>query len=98
MSLFLYYKPMPKLWIAVCQTLESIMTIKESNEITAMQSIMIFNAAKCPAISIKEYIERLYKYCRCSDTCIVLAFIYIKRLLKKHPDLRIYNLNIHRYT
>ena len=57
MSLFLYYKPMPNLWIAVGQALESIMTFKERNEIPTMQSIMIFNSEKCPAISIKEYID-----------------------------------------
>ncbi len=44
-----------------------------------------------------DYFYRLKNYSGCSDSCSILAFIYIDRVLQKNPQFRVCGYNIHRY-
>ncbi len=49
-----------------------------------------------PQISLKDYMRRLSHYSSCSDSCFVIVFIYIERLLQKNSRVRLSGLNVHR--
>lgn len=55
-----------------------------------------FQGIRAPSISIGKYLERLFKYSNCSPSCFVVAYVYIDRLLHKHPDSLLLSLNVHR--
>ncbi|KDP25867.1 hypothetical protein JCGZ_22897 [Jatropha curcas] len=55
-----------------------------------------FHGIRAPSISIPKYLERLYKYTNCSPSCFVVGYVYLDRLLHKHPDSLIISLNVHR--
>ncbi|WOK95993.1 cyclin-P3-1 [Canna indica] len=54
-----------------------------------------FNGLRAPTLSIKRYIERIFKYSKCSPSCFVLAYIYIERYIQK-PNMHLTSLNVHR--
>lgn len=43
-----------------------------------------FTSLRTPSISMNDYICRVLKYIRCSDTSLILSLIYIKRLSDKY--------------
>ncbi|XP_050205997.1 cyclin-U1-1 [Mercurialis annua] len=55
-----------------------------------------FHGVRAPNISIPKYLERLYKYTNCSPSCFVVGYVYIDRLLHRHPDSLVVSLNVHR--
>ncbi|KAL6143855.1 hypothetical protein ACLB2K_054550 [Fragaria x ananassa] len=55
-----------------------------------------FHGVRAPSISIPKYLERLYKYTDCSPSCFVVGYVYIDRLVHKHPDSLVLSLNVHR--
>lgn len=55
-----------------------------------------FNSIRIPGISIMAYLSRIHFYADCSDSCYILAFIYIDRLLQNNPGLVLSYRNIHR--
>jgi len=55
-----------------------------------------FSSITTPTISITNYLSRINKYADCSDSCYVLAFIYLDRLLQNNPGFALSNQNIHR--
>ncbi|XP_022719772.1 cyclin-P3-1-like [Durio zibethinus] len=57
--------------------------------------VTIFHGSKPPALSIGQYIERIFKYCKCSNSCFVVAIIYIDRFLQR-MDAYLTSLNVHR--
>ena len=87
----------PEIWNSVAQVLEKLMSHKEIN-VDVQRFFQNFNAKKIPVITIMGYIERLRKYCRCSDSCILTALIYIKRILRKYSQVELHTLNVHRYN
>jgi len=42
-----------------------------------------FHALRAPAISIRQYLERIHKYASCSKECFVLGLVYIDRLVRR---------------
>jgi len=60
------------------------------------KAITKFHATRPPAIAVKEYLLRVVKYANCSESCYILALIYIDRLTEKRPGFVINSLNIHR--
>ncbi|EEF46675.1 cyclin-U1-1 [Ricinus communis] len=60
------------------------------------KSLNAFHGVRAPTISIPKYLERLYKYTNCSPSCFVVGYVYIDRLLHKHPDSLVISLNVHR--
>eukprot|EP00164_Ancoracysta_twista_P007516 GFYU01010676.1.p1 GENE.GFYU01010676.1~~GFYU01010676.1.p1 ORF type:complete len:178 (-),score=28.89 GFYU01010676.1:209-742(-) len=57
--------------------------------------VTIFHALKPPAISIRSYLERIFKYASCSPECFVLALVYVDRIIQRNQML-ITSLNVHR--
>ncbi|WCJ37607.1 cyclin p2 1 [Euphorbia peplus] len=55
-----------------------------------------FDGVRAPNISIPKYLERLYKYTNCSPSCLVVGYVYIDRLVHKHPHSLVLSLNVHR--
>ena len=55
-----------------------------------------FDSMQVPGISVKDYLERINNYSECSDSCFVLAFIYIDRILQANPGFVVTKRNIHR--
>jgi hypothetical protein len=60
------------------------------------KSLNAFHGVRAPSISIPKYLERLYKYTSCSPSCFVVGYVYIDRLLHRHPDSLVISLNVHR--
>lgn len=60
------------------------------------KSLNPFHGVRAPSISIPKYLERLYKYTDCSPSCFVVGYVYIDRLVHKHPDSLVLSLNVHR--
>eukprot|EP00624_Nannochloropsis_granulata_P007702 evm.model.NODE_9036_length_22116_cov_22.491907.7 len=54
-----------------------------------------FHASRPPSISVAEYLERINTYASCSSECLVLALIYIDRLIQQ-SNFALTALNIHR--
>jgi len=49
-----------------------------------------------PHIAIEDYLQRLQKYLECSESCCVLAWIYIDRLIEMQPSIAVTPRSIHR--
>ncbi|XP_052178068.1 cyclin-U1-1 [Diospyros lotus] len=60
------------------------------------KSLDAFHGVRAPSISIGKYLERIYKYTNCSPACFVVGYVYIDRLLHRHPDSLVLSLNVHR--
>lgn len=57
-----------------------------------------FDSGSVPPISLKDYVERLWKYMDCSIQCFIFGIAYIRRVIDDHPDIRVGNLNVHTLT
>lgn len=57
--------------------------------------ITIFHGSRAPSISIKQYIDRIFKYACCSPSCFIVAHVYVERFME-HNDVRLTSLSIHR--
>lgn len=60
------------------------------------KSLNAFHGVRAPSISIPKYLERIYKYTSCSPSCLVVGYVYIDRLVHRHPDSLVVSLNVHR--
>ncbi|CAL5403504.1 unnamed protein product [Camellia sinensis] len=60
------------------------------------KSLNAFHGVRAPNISIGKYLERIYKYTNCSPSCFVVGYVYIDRLVHRHPDSLVFSLNVHR--
>eukprot|EP01018_Ginkgo_biloba_P011075 Gb_27039 [translate_table: standard] len=56
----------------------------------------IFHATRYPKMSIERYLEKIFKYMRCSPSVFVVAYAYIDRLIKFNSTFQITSLNVHR--
>ena len=54
-----------------------------------------FDSAYAPAVSLVQYLSRIHTYAKCSDSCFVVALIYIDRIIAMH-SFRVTALNVHR--
>ncbi|KAL5730969.1 Cyclin-U1-1 [Ranunculus cassubicifolius] len=61
-----------------------------------VRSLKVFDGVRAPSISISKYLERIYKYTQCSPSCFVVGYVYIDRLVHRHPDALVFSLNVHR--
>ncbi|KAG0451653.1 hypothetical protein HPP92_026106 [Vanilla planifolia] len=59
-------------------------------------SAVAFFALSKPEISIRRYLERIFRFARCSSSCYVVAYIYLDRFLRLHPSLALDSFNVHR--
>lgn len=68
-------------------------TLLETQQIK--DGISIFHGSRAPTLSVRQYIDRIFKYSGCSPSCFVVAHIYVDRFLK-HTDAHLTSLNVHR--
>lgn len=54
-----------------------------------------FQSSYAPSITILTYLERIRKYARCSDSCFIVALIYIDRIIEIR-NVVLTSLNVHR--
>ncbi|CAK9168041.1 unnamed protein product [Ilex paraguariensis] len=69
---------------------EKLMRISRMKDV-----ITIFHGSKVPDLSIRQYIERIFKYTICSPSCFVVAYIYMERVLQQMNGY-LTSLNVHR--
>jgi len=62
---------------------------------TANGNVTKFQSSYAPEVSILSYLERIRKYARCSESCFVVALIYIDRMIEMR-NIVLSNLNVHR--
>eukprot|EP00826_Nyctotherus_ovalis_P010161 TRINITY_DN126_c0_g1_i2.p1 TRINITY_DN126_c0_g1~~TRINITY_DN126_c0_g1_i2.p1 ORF type:complete len:173 (-),score=20.14 TRINITY_DN126_c0_g1_i2:160-678(-) len=55
-----------------------------------------FNSKELPPISLGNYVERANKYICCEDPIYIIVFLYIDRLVERHPRFLINSFNAHR--
>ena len=70
--------------------------LRNDNLSINQDGITKFHALRPPAISIKDYLERVAKYAACSGECFVLALVFIDRIIQSNPKFAVNSLNIHR--
>ncbi|KAJ4822638.1 hypothetical protein Tsubulata_039379 [Turnera subulata] len=88
----------PQVLSLLASSLETtIQKNKKSALITSRRkdAITVFHSSRSPSLSIRHYIERIFKYSRCSNSCYVVAHIYIDRFLQR-MDAQLTSLNVHR--
>ncbi|KAI3526750.1 hypothetical protein L1887_06012 [Cichorium endivia] len=54
-----------------------------------------FHGSKAPTLSIKEYIDRIFKYSSCSPSCFVVAQVYMDRFVNC-GNVNLTSLSVHR--
>ncbi|KAI3502276.1 hypothetical protein L1887_30309 [Cichorium endivia] len=60
------------------------------------KNLEAFHGIRPPAITIPKYLDRIYKYTNCSPACFVVGYVYIDRLVHRHPGSLVVPLNVHR--
>lgn len=56
----------------------------------------VFHAEKAPLISLPRYLERVLSFAPCSNSCFIIALIYIDRIIQSHSDFILNSLSVHR--
>ncbi|KAJ4733364.1 Cyclin-P3-1 [Rhynchospora pubera] len=59
------------------------------------EPLTVFHGLKAPNLGIQRYMERIYKYSKCSPSCFVLGLVYMDRYLQQ-PGVCVTSLNVHR--
>ncbi|KAJ4883294.1 Cyclin-U4-2 [Raphanus sativus] len=95
-------EPMPETMPNVITAMSSLLQrVSETNDdlsrpLWEHQRISAFSALTKPSISVRSYMERIFKYANCSDSCYIVAYIYLDRFIQKQPFVPIDSFNVHR--
>ncbi|XP_020238763.1 cyclin-P3-1 isoform X2 [Cajanus cajan] len=57
--------------------------------------LTVFHGLRAPTLSVRKYIDRIFKYSGCSPSCFVVAHIYVDRYIQ-HTEINLTSLNVHR--
>ncbi|WVZ02874.1 hypothetical protein V8G54_023680 [Vigna mungo] len=68
-------------------------TLLEANHIKDV--VTVFHGLRAPSLSVRKYIDRIFKYSGCSPSCFVVAQIYVDRFIQ-HTEIKLTSLNVHR--
>ncbi|WOL07153.1 cyclin-P4-1 [Canna indica] len=61
-------------------------------------SAAAFQGLTKPGISVRSYLERIFRYASCSSSCFVVAYIYLDRFVQRHrPAVSLDSFNVHRF-
>lgn len=55
-----------------------------------------FHARSIPSIDIYSYLNRILKYCPCTNECFLSLLVYFDRMSRNSTGLRIDSFNVHR--
>ncbi|KAJ6405624.1 hypothetical protein OIU84_013561 [Salix udensis] len=75
------------------RTVQKNEILMEKTEIK--DAVTIFHGLKPPPVSIRQYVDRIFKYSACSPSCFVVAHVYVDRFLQQ-TDIHLTSLNVHR--
>lgn len=91
-------EPMAEIMPSVLTAMSYLLQrVSETNDnLNQQQRISGFHGLTKPSISIRSYLERIFKYANCSYSCYIVAYIYLDRFVKKQPFLLINSYNVHR--
>lgn len=81
----------------LAKVLSKLISINE-RECKSQMAVTIpvkFTSSCVPEMSIWDYLERIKKYSSCSDSCFIVALIYIDRAIEL-KNLVLSHLNVHR--
>lgn len=59
-------------------------------------TLTIFHGSRAPSLSIRQYMERIFKYSCCSPSCFIVAHIYVDRYIQRN-NVHLTSLNVHRF-
>lgn len=68
-------------------------TLLEAKDIE--DAVTVFHGLRAPTLSVRKYIDRIFKYSGCSPSCFVVAHIYVDRFIQ-HTEIKLTSLNVHR--
>ncbi|XP_028804136.1 cyclin-P3-1 isoform X2 [Neltuma alba] len=57
--------------------------------------VTVFHGLRAPTLSVRKYVDRIFKYSGCSPSCFVVAHIYVDRYLQC-TEAKLTSLNVHR--
>ncbi|KAL3538089.1 hypothetical protein ACH5RR_001455 [Cinchona calisaya] len=88
----------PRILAILASTLEKTILkneklLKASHE--KKDVVTIFHGSRAPTLSIRQYIERIFKYANCSPSCFVVAYVYMETFLRR-TNGHLTSLNVHR--
>ncbi|GLJ18727.1 hypothetical protein SUGI_0334130 [Cryptomeria japonica] len=95
------YKAIPRILSVVSSLLERKVARNERlivpcQKKLSRENLGVFSALQVPAMNIEKYLERIFKYARCSPSVFVVAYVYIDRLIFHIPGFHLTSLNVHR--
>jgi len=67
--------------------IESLINEVKNSRKYVISGLTKFDSLRIPGMTIKEYINRIHKYVKCSDVCYLIAFILIDWTLNKNSNL-----------
>lgn len=76
--------------------LEKIIRTNDRIRMEKNDQYRCFYAKAIPRIDIQSYLNRILKYCPCTNECFLSLLIYFDRLSRNTTGLRIDSFNIHR--
>ncbi|KAJ6305863.1 hypothetical protein OIU78_021231 [Salix suchowensis] len=86
----------PQVLLLIASAIEkSILKNEKLSNASGKDAITIFHGSRTPNLSIKQYIERIFKFSGCSTSCFVVAYIYISKFLRLTGG-HLTSLNAHR--
>ncbi|KAK9756746.1 hypothetical protein RND81_01G118200 [Saponaria officinalis] len=59
------------------------------------EKVTIFHGTKAPTLNIREYMSRVFKYSKCSASCLVVAYIYMDLFIQQ-TSCYVTSLDVHR--
>ncbi|KAK8489794.1 hypothetical protein V6N13_096437 [Hibiscus sabdariffa] len=83
----------------ICFLSSLLQRVAESNDhcrLFQSQKMSVFHGLTRPTISVRSYLERIFKYANCSPSCFVVAYVYLDRFVQMQPSLPINSYNVHR--
>ena len=61
-----------------------------------LSEISYFDSVYKPGIDVYDYLSNIHIYVECSESCYILAFIYIDRLIQNNSSFKLTIMNIHK--
>ena len=95
------------LWTKVVQTFQGAVAVQEGGAPRAAGIATAghpsdrpnkFHTAKVPNISVQDYLDRIQRYTGCSESCFIVALVYIDRLVQRNHHIRLDSHTVHRFV
>jgi len=92
------YATLPRLPFYLISTLRKHLSMNApwGSQDNTQHCLRVFYSIRAPDVSIEDYVLRLWKYFQCSEECFVVALVYLGRMKKACPFLRINAYCVHR--